>query len=154
VIVHDLKTLHGLGVQGISSDMYGYTPINLYVAARALWSPDISWTAAVQDYCRRYYGEMSEQMANNELQLERGIFGLNGYQANGARDPKSPTRPASGRYLEEQRPGQIQLLKILITQTKDPKVRVRLERALLPWEAWNKDPRFWAFPPFADSKQP
>ena len=154
VIVHDLKTLHGLGVEGISSDMYGYTPINLYVAARALWSPDISWTAAVQDFCRRYYGEMSEPMANNELQLERGIFGLNGYQANGARDPESPTRPASGRYLEAQRPGQIQLLKTLITQTKDPKVRVRLERALVPWVAWNKDPRFWAFPPFTDSKQP
>ena len=27
--------------------------------------------------------------------LRTGIFGLNGYQANGARDPESPTRPAS-----------------------------------------------------------
>ena len=154
VIVRDLQTLQALGVEGISSDMYGYTPINLYVAARALWSPDISWTAAVQDFCRRYYGDVGGPMAENELQLERGIFGLNGYQGNGARDPESPTRPASGRYLEEQRPHQIQFLKTMIAQTKDPQVRVRLERALLPWVAWSKDPRFWAFPPFTETRQP
>ena len=91
-------------------------------------------------------------MATNEIRLEEGIFGLNGYQANGARDPESSTRPASGRYLEQQRPGQIAFLEGLIKKTKDPQVRVRLERALQPWSLWSKEPRFWAFPDFKDSK--
>lgn len=151
VIVRDLQTLHQLEVQGVSSDMYGYSPINMYVAARALWSPNLSWKGAVRDFCVRYYGDAGEAMAENEVRLETGIFGLNGYQASGARDPDSPTRPASGRYLEEQRPKQIAFLKGMIDQTKDPQVRVRLERALKPWALWNTEPRFWAFPDFKDS---
>jgi len=152
VIVGDLQTLHELQVQGVSSDMYGYSPINMYVAARALWSPSISWEAAVRDFCARYYGDVGEAMADNEIRLSRGIFGLNGYQANGARDPESATRPASGRFLEQQRPGQIAFLKGLTARAKDPQVKVRLERALKPWAEWNKEPRFWAFPEFTDSK--
>ncbi len=89
-------------------------------------------------------------MAENEVRLETGIFGLNGYQASGARDPDSSTRPASGRYLEQQRPEQIAFLKGMIDKTKDPQVRVRLERALKPWSLWNTEPRFWAFPDFKD----
>jgi hypothetical protein len=132
--------------------MYGYSPVNMYVAARALWSPSIPWKAAVRDFCSRYYGDVGDEMTENQLRLETGIFGLNGYQANGARDPETPTRPASGRYLEQQRPGQIAFLEGLIKETKDPQVRVRLERALQPWSLWNKEPRFWAFPDFGDSK--
>src|SRR6185369_10568715 len=152
VIVRDLQTLRELQVQGVSSDLYGYSPINMYVAAQALWSPGISWEAAVRDFCVRYYGDAGEEMAANEIRLERGIFGLNGYQANGARDPDSPNRSASGRFLEQQRPGQIAFLNGLIAKTKDPLVKVRLERALKPWSLWNKEPRFWAFPEFTDSK--
>jgi hypothetical protein len=152
VIVRDLQILEALQVQGASSDMYGYSPINMYVAARALWSPSISWEAAVRDFCLRYYGDAGNEMADNELRLVRGIFGLNGYQANGARDPESSTRPASGRYLEQQRPEQIAFLKEMIGKTKDPQVKVRLERALKPWALWNKEPRFWAFPEFTDAK--
>ena len=152
VIVRDLQTLHQLQVQGVSSDMYGYSPINMYVAARAFWSPGLDWKAAVRDFCTRYYGDVAEEMAENEIRLTTGIFGLNGYQANGARDPESATRPAAGRYLEQQRPGQIAFLEGLIKKTKDPQVRVRLERALQPWSQWNKEPRFWAFPEFKDSK--
>jgi hypothetical protein len=84
--------------------------------------------------------------------LERGIYGLGGYQANGARDPESSTRLASGRYLEKQRPEQIVFLQGLIDKTKNPQVRVRLERALKPWSLWNKEPRFWAFPEFKDAQ--
>ena len=91
-------------------------------------------------------------MAENELRLVRGIFGLNGYQAHGARDPESSIRPASGRYLEQQRLAQIAFLKKLIVTTKNPQVRTRLERALKPWSLWDKEPRFWAFPEFTDSK--
>jgi hypothetical protein len=80
----------------------------------------------------------------------RGIFGLNGYQGNGARDPESPTRPASGRYLEAQRPGQLAFLQGLLGRTTDPQIRRRLERALQPWSLWNHEPRFWAFPDFKD----
>jgi hypothetical protein len=152
VIARDLQTLQELQVQGVSSDMYGYSPVNMYVAARALWSPSIPWKAAVRDFCSRYYGDVGDEMMENQLRLETGIFGLNGYQANGARDPETPTRPASGRYLEQQRPGQIAFLEGLIKETKDPQVRVRLERALQPWSLWNKEPRFWAFPDFGDSK--
>jgi len=148
VIVRDLQTLHELQVQGVSSDMYGYSPINMYVAARAMWSPTLDWKAAVQDFCARYYGDVGAEMAENEIRLETGIFGLNGYQANGARDPESSTRPASGRFLEQQRLGQIAFLKGLIDKTKDAKVKVRLERALKPWSMWDKETRFWAFPDF------
>jgi hypothetical protein len=132
--------------------MYGYSPVNMYVAARALWSPGIDWKAAVRDFCIRYYGDVAEEMATNEIRLEEGIFGLNGYQANGARDPESSTRPASGRYFEEQRPVQLDFLKAMIAKTKDTQVKLRLERALKPWSLWNKEPRFWAFPEFRDSK--
>jgi hypothetical protein len=151
VIVRDLRSLHELEVQGVSSDLYGYSPVNMYVAARALWSPTIDWKTAVRDFCIRYYGGVGPDMAENEIRLETGIFGLNGYQANGARDPESATRPASGRYLEQQRPAQITFLNGLIGRTRDPKIKVRLERALKPWSLWNKEPRFWAFPDFMDS---
>jgi hypothetical protein len=154
VIVDDLRTLQSLQIQGVSSDMYGYSPINMYVAARALWSPSISWKEAVLDFCKRYYGDVAEQMAENEIRLETGIFGLNGYQGAGgrARDPNHPTRPASGRYLAEQRPKQIEFLQAMIAKTKDPQVKARLERALKPWTLWNDEPRFWAFPDFEDAK--
>lgn len=150
VIVADLQTLHALQVQGVSSDMYGYTPINMWVAAQASWSPRLDWKAAVRNFCLRYYGDVGEEMAQNEIRLEEGIFGLNGYQSNGARDPESPTRPASGSYLEQQRPGQVALLKELIARTKDSQAKLRLERALKPWSLWNKEPRLWAFPDFKD----
>jgi len=91
-------------------------------------------------------------MAENELRLETGIFGLNGYQASGARDPEkwSPP-PAAGLFLQQQRPEQIKFLNGVIAKTQDPRVRARLERALKPWVMWNKEPRFWAFPEFKDS---
>jgi hypothetical protein len=148
VIVGDLQTLRMLQVQGVSSDMYGYSPINMYVAARAFWLPDLDWKAAVRDFCIRHYGEAGAAMAENEIRLETGLFGLTGYQSNGARDPESPQRPASGRYLEQQRAGQIAFLQGLIKNTKNPTTRARLERALKPWSLWNQEPRFWAFPEF------
>ena len=154
VIVRDLQILETLQVQGVSSDMYGYSPVNMYVAARALWAPNISWKRAVRDFCVRYYGDVGEEMTENELRLEAGIFGLNGYQASGARDPEkwSPP-PAAGLYLQQQRPEQIKFLNGMITRTRDPRVRARLERALKPWALWNKEPRFWAFPEFKDSSE-
>ena len=154
VIVRDLQTLEALRVQGVSSDMYGYSPVNMYVAARALWSPHISWKEVVRDFCLRYYGDVGEVMAENELRLETGIFDLNGYQASGARDPEkwSPP-PAAGLYLQQQRPEQIKFLNGVINRTRDPQVKARLERALKPWALWNKEPRFWAFPEFKDSNQ-
>jgi hypothetical protein len=154
VIVRDLQTLETLQIQGVSSDMYGYSPVNMYVAARGLWSPNISWKAAVREFCLRYYGDVGEAMAENELRLETGIFGLNGYQASGARDPEkwSPP-PTAGLYLQQQRPAQIKFLNQVIAKTRDPRVRARLERALKPWSLWNKEPRFWAFPEFKDSNE-
>jgi len=153
VIVRDLQTFETLQVQGVSSDMYGYSPLNMYVAARALWSPGIDWKSVIREFCLRFYGDVGGEMARNEIRLETGIFGLNGYQASGARDPEkwSPP-PAAGLYLQEQRPGQIQFLKGVIARTKEPQVKARLERALKPWSEWNTEPRFWAFPEFKDSR--
>ena len=150
VIVRDLQILQQLQIQGVSSDMYGYSPINMYVAARALWSPGIAWETAVRDFCIRYYGDVGEEMAGNEIRLEKGIFGLSGYQASGARDPERESLPASARYLQRQRSEQITFLRGLIDRTTDPQIRARLERALKPWSLWSKEPRFWAFPEFED----
>jgi hypothetical protein len=153
VIVRDLQIMKVLGVQGSSSDMWGYTPINMYVAARALWSPDISWKDATREFCIRYYGDVGQEMAENELRLETEIFGRTGYQASGARDPeKWKDPPTAGLYLQQQRPGQITFLKALIAKTKNPQVRVRLERQLKPWTSWDKEPRWWAFPEFKEDK--
>jgi hypothetical protein len=152
VIVRDLQTFETLQVQGVSSDLFGYSPLNMYVAARALWSPGIDWKAAVREFCLRYYGDVGEEMAENEIRLETGIFGLSGYQASGARDPEkwSPP-PGAGLFLQQQRPAQIAFLERLIQKTRDAPVKARLERALQPWALWNKEPRFWAFPDFKDS---
>jgi len=153
VIVRDLQTFQGLDVQGSSSDMFGYSPINMYVAARALWSPDISWKDAIRDFCVRYYGDVGEAMADNEFRLETGIFGLRGYQAGGALDLEKPGSEAfGGHYLQKQRSGQIAFLKGLIAKTKDQQVKLRLERQLKPWSLWSKEARWWAFPDFKDSK--
>ena len=130
VIVRDLETLSELEVQGVSSDMYGYSPINMYAAARGFWSPRPPWEALVRDFCSRYYGDVAEQMAENEIGLERALFGLSGYQGNGE----------NKRYLLQQRPQQISFLKGLIAETKDAQVKARLERALKPWVSWNPGP--------------
>jgi hypothetical protein len=76
-----------------------------------------------------------------------------GYQGSGARDPeKWKEPPTAGLFLKEQRDGQISFLKRMIAKTKDPQVKVRLERQLQPWTLWNKEPRWWAFPEFKDAK--
>ena len=91
-------------------------------------------------------------MANNELDLETGIFGLRGYQAGGALEPEKPgAEDFGGHYLQKQRPGQITFLQGLIDKTKSPQVKVRLERQLKPWSSWNKQARWWAFPEFKDA---
>jgi hypothetical protein len=152
VITADLQTMHNLHFQGASSDMYGYSPINMYVAARSLWSPTTDWRSTVREFCLRYYGDVGEQMAENEITLNREIFGRNGYQASGARDPeKWPIPPGAGLYLAKKRTQQIQFLREMRQRTKTPEIRPRLDRALKPWTDWNKDPRFWAFPEFSDS---
>jgi hypothetical protein len=153
VIVRDLQTMETLGMQGSSSDMYGYTPINMYVAARALWSPNISWKDVLRDFCVRYYGDVEKEMTDNELRLEGGVFGLSGYQAAGAFDPEEPgAAPVAGHYLRQERPGQITFLKGLIEKTKDPQVKVRLKRQLKPWSIWDDKQNFWAFPDFSDAR--
>src|SRR5262245_60216229 len=84
VIVRDLQILRVVGSQGASSDMYGYSPSNMYVGARALWSPDISWEAAVRDFHLRYFGTAGPAMADNWIALEKAVFGKTGYQSGGA----------------------------------------------------------------------
>src|SRR5215813_13968510 len=80
IIARDLQTLEQLEIQGVSSDLFGYSPINMYVAARALWSPRISWEGLLREFCLRYYGDAGAAMAENQLRLEQGIFGRTGYQ--------------------------------------------------------------------------
>jgi hypothetical protein len=145
VIVQDLRLLNALGVQGASSDMYGYTPCNMYVAARALWLPNISWEAAVRDFHLRYYGAAGRDMADNEIKLAKGLYGKKGYGSGGALNPPQ-TRADSGKLLNDIRPQQIKFLEGLIARTSEPLVKARLQRALKPWKIWNADARWWAFP--------
>jgi hypothetical protein len=147
VIVRDLKILKELGSQGASSDMYGYSPCNMYVGARALWSPEISWEAAVRDFHGRYYGDAGQEMAENWVGLEKGVYGKAGYQSGGALNEPS-RRAKSGEWFNQVRPQQIGLLEGWIARTADPLVKARLERALKPWKMWNAEARWWAFPPF------
>ena len=151
VIVQDLRLLKSLGAQGASSDMYGYTPCNMHVAARALWSPDISWEAAVRDFHLRYYGDAGREMADNAVMLEKGLYGKMGYGSGGALN-KPETMADSGKWLNEIRPRQISFLEGLVARTADPLVKVRLERALKPWKMWNAEARWWAFPPLEDRR--
>ena len=149
VIVRDLKLLREVGCQGSSSDMYGYSPINMYVAARALWSPDIDWRQAVRDFCRRFYGNVADRMADNRISLEEGIYGKAGFQANGGlEDHWEWLNPECGQYLREQRPRQIAFLESMLREIDAPAVEARLERDLLPWKAWSAEKRWWAFPRF------
>jgi hypothetical protein len=150
VIVRDLEILEELGAQGASSDMYGYSPCNMYVAARALWSPGISWEAAVRDFHLRYYGDAGREMADNGVELEKGVHGKAGYQTGGALNDPSRRKPC-GEWLNEVRPREIEFLEGLIRRTADPLVRNRLERALKPWKLWNAETRWWAFPEFEAS---
>jgi len=151
VIVEDLRILKTLGAQGASSDMYGYTPCNMYVAARALWSPDVSWEAAVRDFHVRYYGDAGQEMGDNEVKLAKGLYGKAGYGSGGALN--KPERMAdSGRWLNEVRPQQVRLLEGLIARATDPVVNARLERALKPWKTWGAEARWWALPPLEDPK--
>jgi uncharacterized protein DUF4838/glycosyl hydrolase family 67 len=152
VIVRDLQILREIGSQGASSDMYGYSPCNMYVGARALWSPDISWEAAVRDFHLRYYGQAGPSMADNWVALEKAAFGKTGYQSGGALNEPA-LQATSGTLFIEVRPRQIELLEGLIGRTEDPPVKARLERALKPWKLWSNDARWWAFPPFEDKKE-
>ena len=128
--------------------MYGYSPCNMYVAARALWSPGISWEAAVWDFHLRHYGDAGQVMADNWVELEKGVHGKAGYQSGGALMSDPSKRAASGAWFNEIRPRQIQILQGLIARTEDPLVKARLERALKPWTIWGAEARWWAFPQF------
>jgi len=150
VIVRDLQVYHELGAQGASSDLFGYTPCNMYVAARALWSPGLSWEAAARDFHLRYYGEAGREMADDWVALENGVAGKVGYQTGGASNEPGK-RKACGDWFAEVRPREIRFLEGLIARTQDPVVKARLERALKPWKLWNADARWWAFPPFESS---
>lgn len=156
VIVRDLQLLRQVGCQGSSSDMCGYSPINMYVAARALWSPDISWEEAIRDYCRRFYGNVAEDMAGNRIALEKGIFGRAGFQAHGGLDDRDGQEsywklisPDCGLYLREQRPRQIAFLERMLATAEDPAVKTRIKRDLTPWKSWSEEPQWWAFPKFS-----
>ena len=155
VIVRDLQILKAVGCPGIVSEMYGYSPINMYVAARALWSPDISWEDSVRDYCTRYFGDVAIEMADNRITMENQVYGMAGFHSNGAlEDYWKWCDPACGKWLHQQRPRQIKFLEGLVAQTSDPLVKVRLERSLKPWKVWSAEPRFWAFPVFEGDENP
>ena len=132
--------------------MYGYSPSNMYLAARAMWSPEVSWEAVVRDYHLRYFGDVGREMADNWIQVEKGMFGKPGWQPGGALYEDPSKRAASGQFFNDIRTQQIKLLEELMARTADPLVKDRLARALKPWKMWNDQPRWWAFPPFEAPK--
>jgi len=149
VIARDLQILNEVGAQGSSSDMYGYSPINMYVAARALWDPQADWAEMVRDYHQRYFIDVASEMAQNWIDLENGIYGMQGYQGNGAMDTKFDwMSDECGLYLKSRRTDQIAFHEQMIAQTDIPLVRTRLERSLKPWKVWGMEAQWWAFPEF------
>jgi hypothetical protein len=136
----DLKLLRQLGFTGISSDMYGWTPVNMYVAARLMWNPELSGEELVGDFCARYYGEAAAAMYDYWMGLERIVYGIEGYLSSSH----------LMELMKKQRRRQVALLKEIRDGVTDPLVRERIERCLLPWQYLGdkEKARWWAVPAF------
>lgn len=138
----DLKLLSALGFNGLSSDMWGWTPVNLYVVARLMWDPSRSAQALVADFCRRYYGRAADPMYDYWMGLEELFQGIPGYLSS--EQAMATCRKARRRCVS--------YLKDVASSVSDTALRSRIERCLLPWlnlEDRNRA-RWWAVPSFKE----
>lgn len=138
----DMKLLNKLGFDGISSDMWGWTPLNVYVTARLMWDPHQNVDEVARDFCRRYYGEVADAMFDYWMALEDLVHGLPGYLSS----------PHINELVKKHSKKQLSLLKKIRDRVKDEQVRVRVERTMLPWHhAGDKEAaRWWAVPSFKE----
>jgi hypothetical protein len=138
----DLKLLHTLGFTGMSSDMWGWTPLNLYVTARLMWDPYQSAEAVARDFCDRYYGDAGKAMYDYWMALEELVFGLPGYLSS----------THINELVAKQSRKQLALLKKIRDEARDSVVRERIERTMLPWKhAGDKEAaRWWAVPSYME----
>lgn len=123
VIAEDLLTLHRLGFREVECDQGGWSPLNIYAAARLLWQPELSWEELVKDFCRRYYGEAAEAMSAYWLELERGMRGLSGNI--GKLEAREWQQAHRQRYLRR--------LRAILRGVSSPEIRRRIEREIIPW---------------------
>jgi len=122
VIAEDLRLLHGLGFRAVETDQAGWSPLNIYAAARLLWNPDQSWEELVRDFCRRYYGEAATAMERYWLALEHGMRGLTGYIRGKGAGGQAARRRSCLRELSQ-----------VLDGSRSPEVRRRIQRELIPW---------------------
>ena len=136
----DLKLLSALGFNGLSSDMWGWTPVNLYVVARLMWDPSCSARALVKDFCRRYYVKAADPMFEYWMGLEELFQGIPGYLSS--EQAMATCRKARRRWVS--------YLKDVASDVSDPILRSRIERCLLPWRNLGdrNKARWWAVPAF------
>ena len=59
-----------LGLTRVSSEIVDWHEENMYVYARLAWNPDLSWQVALEDFCRRSYGQAADVMLKHWLLLE------------------------------------------------------------------------------------
>jgi len=123
VIADDLLMLHRLGFREVESDQGGWSPLNIYAAARLLWQPELPWEAIVRDFCHRYYGEAAEAMTAYWLELEYGMRGLSGNIAKGE----------SFDWQQAHRQRFLRRLRAILRKASSPETRRRLEREIVPW---------------------
>jgi len=136
----DIPLLHRLGFDGMSSDLFGWTPVNVYVTARLMWNPQQSAASLVADFCRRYYGSAHEAMTHYWMTLEKQIIGLPGYLS-------SPHLMDKCRELSAE---WIDYLRDVLATLTDASERSRVERCLKPWQSLGDKhkARWWAVPAF------
>ena len=131
VIAEDLRFLHQIGVRRIVTDQGGWSPTNIYAAARLLWNPNKPWHDLIKDFCRRYYGRAAAKMEKYWLNLEDGMRGKEGFFGELA--PIFGGQPYEGHresrsWLLSKRKHFVKRLKAILQVTKDPVTKRRLER--------------------------
>ena len=64
MIEEDMRYFRRLGIDGISSDMWGtnWFPTNMYAFGKLAWDPKLQGSDLIADFCRRYYGKASGTM--------------------------------------------------------------------------------------------
>lgn len=125
VMAEDLRLLRQLGYERIETDQGGWTPLNVYGAARLMWRPEREGDDVIADFCRRYYGSAAHEMLRYWLELERGLAGKGGYIADDS---------GSRQWLLENRPKAVEKLAATLASVKDEEIRERIRREIIPWE--------------------
>ena len=59
-----------LGLTRVSSEIADWHEENMYVYTRLAWNPDLDWRVALEDFCRRSYGQAADLMLKHWLLLE------------------------------------------------------------------------------------